>query len=214
MHTLIHLLLSSGPQSISSIHKYCPSLKLDVHVVTATPKSLILHLKDAGVSRFTFQYEIARDEVKNDLKKDLKKDINDGKIHTKKIDNNDNSIKLRNLNPTDEKEDEVEVEKKEEKKKKEAISSNAELEMNFRDNTEVEDRGGAIATAVAIRNAGMLCGVCIAPHTAVTELSSLLYTWYEPHTGCTKDRTGVYVTEPPDFSFFFKSVKIKKFPSK
>ena len=34
-------------------------------MVTRTPRFLILPLRDAGISRFTFQFEIARDELIN-----------------------------------------------------------------------------------------------------------------------------------------------------
>ena len=162
----------SGPQSILAIHNHCPDLKLDAHVVTRTPRFLILPLRDAGISRFTFQFEIARDEL-----------INTSLMMGNKEDNN-----KMNRDKMVEVEVEAEVEREAVDGKENEDSGEVVQEI------EVDKRGGVIGTALSIRQAGMLCGVCIAPHTHVKELTTLLQTWYQPHTGCILHSKGTYVT--------------------
>ena len=133
-------------------------------MVTRDPRSLILPLRDAGIRRFTFQFEIARDDL----------------VCKKEEDNEMMKRTKKNKNAQFSLDSEVEVKVEVEVVNKKSVEDSTELKE-----IEGERREGVIATALAIRQAGMLCGVCIAPHTDVKELKILLETWYQPHTGIT-----------------------------
>ena len=138
-------------------------------MVTRDPRSLILPLKDAGIRRFTFQFEIAGDKL-----------ITESKLKMMEEDNEKMKGMKKNKNVQFSLDSEVEVKVEVEIVNEKSVADSTELKK-----IEVERREGVIATALAIRQAGMLCGVCIAPHTDVKELKILLETWYQPHTGIT-----------------------------
>lgn len=49
--------LTLGPQAVASIHRDCPSLLLEAHVVSDNLEDLLKPLADAGTARVTFQLE-------------------------------------------------------------------------------------------------------------------------------------------------------------
>lgn len=49
--------LTLGPQAVAAIHEACPSLHLDVHIVSDNIEELLKPLSIAGASRITFQLE-------------------------------------------------------------------------------------------------------------------------------------------------------------
>ena len=114
---------------------------------------MIIPLSKCGVHRFTFQYEIAEGGY-------VGGEIDWGEGMTRNGDQNchknENEIKNKNGN-----------------------GNRNENESIIKD---VEQVGG-VRMAVAIRKAGMLCGVCIAPHTDVKLLDKLLYVQYCTDTG-------------------------------
>jgi ribulokinase/ribulose-phosphate 3-epimerase len=49
---------SFGPSTVAALHRTCPGMKLDTHIATAHPYSVLKGLVEAGASRITFQYEM------------------------------------------------------------------------------------------------------------------------------------------------------------
>lgn len=115
------------------------------------------------MSRFTFQYEIAEGDCVGERKywgTGMKSD--DTKNENENKNKNDKSgMREINVNKNIEK---IRVE-------------------NDRKRIEVVEEGGAIRMARAIREEGMLCGVCITPHTDINVLDQLLNTEYCTETG-------------------------------
>ena len=169
---MFQLSFFSGPQTVAAIHVRCPCLLLDVHVVTATPELLILPLKQAGVSRFTFQFEIARDGEINRRKRERKLINNDDVESSDVGDERDERDKRDERNESHDESDEV------------TNGSGSETD-NSPQYEDVVERG-VVGMARSVRRAGMLCGVCVSPQTPVTDLTDLLGMQYCTRTGAVR----------------------------
>ena len=142
------------------------------------PENLIIPLSECGVSRFTFQYEIAQGDCVGERKY--------WGTGMKNVNKNDKENHDENEN---ESESEIENENSEKGKRESNVNKNIERcssivndRMEAEEDKEVEE-GGAIRMARAIRKEGMLCGVCITPHTHVSVLNQLLNIEYCTATG-------------------------------
>lgn len=160
---LIYFHLHSGPQTVSGIKQHFPNLKIDVHVVSASPHTLVLPLATARTDRFTFQFEIAEGGDIGD--KNWGKGIG-GKIDIM------GSVPVINK-----------MVEKEIKKGNEANKEGNKVEKKEEKEIAVS---GAVRMAVLVRRAGMLCGVCIAPSTDAYVLDELLCTYYCTDTGAVR----------------------------
>ena len=123
------------------------------------------------MSRFTFQYEIAQGDC-----------VGERKYWG-------TGMKTINYKNENDYEDEGENENDKRGKRENNVIKNIEGGSSIKNDEkkaeevkEVEE-GGAIRMARAIRKEGMLCGVCITPHTHIDVLDQLLSTEYCTDTG-------------------------------
>jgi hypothetical protein len=133
---------------------------------------LIIPLSKCGVHRFTFQYEIAEGGcVGGEIDWGTGMTIHDGENNHQNKNKNDNGNESEN------------EDRNKDNNKNGEMNSHKNEKSNENNLIKEEEQGGGVRMAVAIRKAGMLCGVCIAPHTDVKLLEKLLNVQYCTDTG-------------------------------
>ena len=164
--------------------------------MTQSPHTLIQPLARAGVKRFTFQYEVAEGGVFGDFYwgEGMKggNDSYDDDIKYRKSEYSVGNIeKHENKNINNDREiNHAENSSNDKRGKQHEINGIINRNDKINDAKNVEKRG-AIKMAIAIREAGMLCGVCIAPNTTVAELEVVLDTYYCTATGAVRYENGL-----------------------